>query len=119
MNAPFLIRIPLRTPSTYLRRVGDTLIHNAVAEQKNTFNRPPARTSTPTVALFAVTPTVALFAVTVTVAAAVAAEKAHTFLEASVQVGCSAIPNLFDGSHQAGLARFAEVSVLEHRLHLG
>ena len=110
MNAPFLVLIPLRTPSTYLRRVGDTLIHNAVAEQKNTFNRPPARTSTPTVTLFAVT---------VTVAAAVAAEKAHTFLEASVQVGCSAIPNLFDGSHQAGLARFAEIPILEHRLNLG
>ena len=110
MNAPFLVRIPLRTPSTYLRRVDDTLIHNAVAEQKNTFNRPPARTSTPTVTLFAVT---------VTVAAAVAAEKAHTFLEASVQVGCSAIPNLFDGIHQAGFARFAEIPILEHRLHLG
>ena len=107
---PFWSLSHYETPSTYLRRVGDTLIHNAVAEQKNTFNRPPARTSTPTVTLFAVT---------VTVAAAVAAEKAHTFLEASVQVGCSAIPNLFDGIHQAGLARFAEVSVLEHRLHLG
>ena len=93
--------------STYLRRVGDTLIHNAVAEQKNTFNRLPTRTSTSTATLFTVT----LYTV--------AAEKAYTFLEASVQVGCSAIPNLFDGSHQAELARFAEVSVLEHRLHLG